>query len=182
LPDVGRETLEPQELVELADAERSRGLGSRVAVTAALLAVLASISMLQAEHGAAESMLAKNDAVLWQSRASDEWAYRQAKSIKLHLEELRPVAPPDAERQRADIAASEERAHAAEARRDDANQEAVAHFARHRRFAVATSLFQIAIVLETVAAVLQRRSVWWAGVALGALAAVAFLNGYLGLV
>src|SRR5213592_1849266 len=150
---MGRETLEPQELLEAEDLERSRerALRTRVAVTAATLAVLASLSALQAERTAAESILSKNEAVLAQSRASDEWAYRQAKSIKLHLQELAPGGPADVERQRAD-------------------------------FAVSTSLLQIAIVLETIAAVLDRRSLWWGGMAIGAVGALAFANGFVGVV
>src|SRR5205809_3987656 len=121
---MGRETLEPQELLEEEDLERSRerSLRTRVAVTAAILAVLASISALQAERTAADSILSKNEAVLAQSRASDEWAFRQAKSIKLHLQELAPGTVPDLERQRAEITASEERARLAERERDVANR------------------------------------------------------------
>ena len=180
---MGRETLEPHELVEPEDFERThrRSLSTRVAVTAALLAVLASISALEAEHTAAEAILAKNDAVLWQSRASDEWAFRQAKSIKLHLQELAPGGVTDPEAQRAEIAASESRARADEEERDRANREAAEHFARHHRFGVATSLLQIAIVLETVAAVLDRTIVWWGGLAVGAVGAMALANGFLGL-
>ena len=181
---MGRETLEPQELLEEEDLERSRerSLRTRVAVTAAILAVLASLSALQAERTAAESILAKNEAVLAQSRASDEWAYRQAKSIKLHLQELAPGGPADVERQRADIAASEERARTAEHERDEANRAALERFEQHHRFAVGTSLLQIAIVLETIAAVLDRRSLWWGGMAIGAVGTLAFANGFLGLV
>src|SRR5947207_14000457 len=115
---MGRETLEPQELLEEEDLERSRerSLRTRVAVTAAILAVLASLSALQAERTAAESILSKNEAVLAQSRASDEWAYRQAKSIKQHLQDFAAPGhePADTDRQRAEIAASEERAREAE--------------------------------------------------------------------
>lgn len=178
---MGKETLEPHELVEdVAEGGERRSLSNRVAVTAAVLAVLASISALQAERTAAESMLAKNDAVLWQSRASDEWAYRQAKSIKLHLQELAPggVEKPDA--QRADIAASEERAKRYEEARDEANRRAAERFEEHHRFAIGTSLLQIAIVLETVAVVLGRRAVWWGGLAVGAVGALALANGFLG--
>ena len=129
LGPMGREQLEPQELVERETLEPggSRRLTTRVAVTAAVLAVLASISSLQAERTAAESILQKNEAVLWQSRASDEWAYRQAKSIKLHLQELTPGGLPDADT-RHDIAASEERARAAEERRDEANRQAAGFY------------------------------------------------------
>src|SRR6059036_3449327 len=128
---MGREQLEPQELVERETLEPggSRPLTTRVAVTAAVLAVLASISSLQAERTAAESILQKNEAVLWQSRASDEWAYRQAKSIKLHLQELAPGGITDPEGQRTEIAASESRARADEEERDRANREAAEHFA-----------------------------------------------------
>jgi hypothetical protein len=152
-------------------------------VTAAVLAVLASLSALQAERTAAESILAKNEAVLAQSRASDEWALRQAKSIKLHLQELAPGgAAADVERERAEIAASEERARGAERERDEANRIAAERFEQHHRFAVGTSLLQIAIVLETIAAVLDRRSLWWLGMVVGAVGILAFANGFLGIV
>jgi len=181
---MGRETLEPQELAGREDFEepRRRGLSTRVAVTAALLAVLASISALQAEHTAAESILRKNEAVLAQSRASDEWAYRQAKSIKLHLQELSPAGAADVDRQRADITASEERAREDERVRDEANREAAERFEQHHRFAVGTSLLQIAIVLETVAAVLDRAALWYAGIAIGVVGALALANGFVGVV
>src|SRR5437762_8748468 len=124
---MGRETLEPQELLDAEDIERSRAraLRTRVAVTAATLAVLASLSQLQAARTAAERILSKNEAVLALSRASDEWAYRQAKSIKLHLQELAPGGPANVERQRADIAASEGRGLTAEHERDEANRAAL---------------------------------------------------------
>jgi len=180
---MGRETLEPQELVETGelDAPRRRTLGTRVAVTAAILAVLASISALQAERTAAEAILQKNDAVLAQSRASDEWAFRQAKSIKLHLQES-SGGTPDAAAQRAEITASEGRAREAEQRRDEANAEAVRRFEQHHRFAVATSFLQIAIVLETVAAVLDRRALWQGGIAIGLIGVLALADGFLGIV
>src|SRR3989475_11967506 len=133
---MGRETLEPQELLEVEDLERSRerSLRTRVAVTAAILAVLASLSALQAERTAAESILSKNEAVLAQSRASDEWSYRQAKSLKLHLPELAPRRPADAERHRADIAASEAPARPAGHERGEANPPPTRRIQPHHPF------------------------------------------------
>ena len=174
-----RATLEPHELAEPEEAGRSQ-ISTRVAVTIGILAVLASISAFQAERTAVEGILSKNDAVLAQSRASDEWAFRQAKSIKLHLQDVTPGHENgEGDRQRAEIAASEERAREAERRRDEANQEATERFEQHRRFAVGTSLFQIAIVLETVAAVLGRPALWRLGIALGTLGMLALVNGFL---
>ena len=179
---MGREQLEPQELVEreTLQPEGLRRLTTRVAVTVAVLAVLASISTLQAERTAAESILNKNDAVLWQSRASDEWAYRQAKSIKLHLQELAPGGAPEGDPTRSEIAASEERARTAEERRDEANHAATERFEQHHRFAVGTSLLQIAIVLETIAVVLDRSALWYGGLALGAGGVLALFNAFVG--
>src|SRR5437773_11980978 len=123
---MGRETLEPQELLEEEALERSRerSLRTRVAVTAATLAVLASTSALQAERTAAESILSKNEAVLAQSRASRACAHRQVKSLKLQLQELAAEALTHVVRPRADIAASQQRAHTAEHERAEANRAA----------------------------------------------------------
>jgi len=176
---MGKETLEPHEMIE-ETAEGRRRLTTRVALTAAILAVLASVSALQAERTAAEGVVQKNDAVLWQSRASDEWAYRQAKSIKLHIQELAPGRAPESDAERAEIAASEARAKTAEERRDAANERSAESFEQHHRFSIGTSLLQIAIVLETVAAVLDRTGLWAGGLAVGALGAAALLNGFLG--
>jgi len=178
---MGRETLEPHELVESEDFVRDRRRVP-IVVAAAVLAVLASLSSLQAERTAAESILAKNEAVLWQSRASDEWAYRQAKSIKQHLQEAMSGATANTEQQRADIVASEARAREDEQQRDEANRASGERFETHHRFAVGTSLLQIAIVLETVAAVLDSGALFAGGLAVGALGVLAFANGFAGIV
>jgi hypothetical protein len=183
---MGRETLEPHELLEAEDFKHGRrSLATPVALTVAVLAVLASMSSMQAERTAAESILAKNDAILWQARASDEWALRQARSIKLHLEEHVPsgaLSGTDADRQRADITAAEDRAREDEKRRDEANVLAFERYEQHHRFAIATSLLQIAIVLQTVAAIVDRRALWWCGIVVGVVGGLAVANGFLGLV
>jgi len=165
---MGHETLEPAEMVEREDFESEhRALNRRIAVTVGILAAFTSFSTLEAERTVAQALLEKNDAVLAQSRASDEWAYRQAKSIKLHLQELSPSPPPDTAQLRADIASSEERARAAEQERDEAGRRSAEVFESHHRFARATNLLQIAIVLETVSAVLGFRTLWAAGMLVG---------------
>lgn len=166
---MGRETLEPHELVEREDFDSpSRGaLNRRIAVTVGVLAAFTSFATLEAERTVTESLLAKNDAVLAQSRASDEWAYRQAKSIKLHLESLAPGTASPAADARAEIAASEERARTAEHARDAADADSARSFEQHHGFARATNLLQLAIVLESVAAVLGLRTLWLVGIVVG---------------
>src|SRR5262244_2468714 len=50
--------------------------------TTALIAVFAAIAALESGSYADEALLQKNEAVLAQSKASDQWAYYQAKSVK----------------------------------------------------------------------------------------------------
>src|SRR5499433_2858637 len=48
----------------------------------ALIAVLAAIAALESGTFSNEALLQKNEAVLAQAKASDQWAYYQAKSVK----------------------------------------------------------------------------------------------------
>ncbi len=180
---VGRETLEAHEIMEAEDFESPsrRVLGTRIALTVGVLATVLSLATREAERTAAECLLAKNDAVLAQSRASDEWGYRQAKSIKLHLLELAPGGVADVEQIRADIVASEARAREAEQQRDEANRRSTESFEAHHAYARASSLLQIAIVLESVAAVLGRRTLWWVGMGVGTVASALLAWMWLGL-
>jgi predicted cobalt transporter CbtA len=166
---MGRESLEPHELIEREDFEGAgrRVLNRRIALTVGVLAAITSFSALESETTVAESLLEKNAAVLAQSRASDEWAYRQAKSIKLHLQDLAPGPPADVAQTPADTTASEERARVAERERDEANRRSDDAFEAHHRFARATNVLQIAIVLESVSAVLGSRTMWLVGMVVG---------------
>src|SRR6516162_7304172 len=48
----------------------------------ALIAVLAAIAALESGTFANTALIEKNEALLYQARASDQWAYYQAKSVK----------------------------------------------------------------------------------------------------
>src|SRR6476620_11575032 len=48
----------------------------------ALIAVLAAIAALESGAFSNEALLEKNEALLAQAKASDQWAYYQAKSVK----------------------------------------------------------------------------------------------------
>ncbi|MFI5384518.1 MAG: DUF4337 family protein [Fimbriimonadales bacterium] len=51
-------------------------------MSTAIVAVLAAIAAMKSGGLANEALLAKNDAILSQSKASDQWNYDQAKGIK----------------------------------------------------------------------------------------------------
>jgi hypothetical protein len=119
--------------------------------------------------------------VLLQSRASDEWAYYQAKSIKQRVAEMEArlstgaqaaAAEADVTRYKKDQIDSETRAKDLEAQRDG--------FARHgpdMGFGIA--LLQIAIALASVCLLTKRRWLWAASGVLGALGVAYLIHGYL---
>src|SRR5437016_11069560 len=53
-----------------------------LSLTTALIAVLAAIAALESGTYSNEALLEKNEALLAQTKATDQWAYYQAKSVK----------------------------------------------------------------------------------------------------
>src|SRR5216684_5570759 len=72
-----------EEATEHAEAreERARWI-VYLSFTTALVAVLAAIAALESGAYSNEALLEKNEALLAQTKASDQWAYYQAKSVK----------------------------------------------------------------------------------------------------
>jgi hypothetical protein len=136
--------------------------------------------------------------VLSQAKASDQWAFYQAKSVKADLYELAradaelgqkalpataPRAVQDAYARRlADYAAKvakyeqqkagiENDAKVLELARDDAQRHGVP-------FGIAVIFLQISILLSSIAALLKKRPVWFLGLVVGAFGLIAFLDGF----
>lgn len=137
-------------------------------------------------------------AVLSQTQASDQWAFYQAKSIKGYLYEIQREeleleremnrgAGPETlaawdrtiaryaeqtaryDREKEQISAA---AKGFEQTRDDAKRHQAA-------FGVAVIFLQITILLSSVAALMKKRPVWYAALAVGAAGLVSFANGFL---
>ena len=134
----------------------------RVAMTIAILAVLAaSVGSLETiESGAAAG--AKTESVLFQNKATDNWNFFEAKSLKKNMYEIAEAGGgPKADAFRAQAASNEadsvqaqKTAKDFEARSDAALREAERHEARHH-------LLTIAIITG------GRRWPWYASLALG---------------
>lgn len=134
-----------------------------------------------------------NKAVLSQNRASDNWAFFQAKSIKQHidlvqsemlsLELLREGAPKEAILARKAAYDEAARKYAEEKQ----SIEAQAHYEEsvrqsslehNRRFSVAVIFLQIAITLSALAALIKRPALWLAGSVSGLVGLLYFANGF----
>lgn len=167
--------------------EKKEGWLNLLALTTVILAVCATLSTFKGGGYSTRTVLRQN-------QASDQWAYYQAKGIKGNLYEVealrlkrdlelasRTAAPvlekalADAEKkvakyegEKAEIMA---KARGLEQERDDA----LKHGAP---FGLAVIYLQIAILLSSIAALLKKQPIYWAGLAVGGVGLVYFANGF----
>lgn len=157
-----------------------------VALTTAIFAAAAAIAALEAGSTVNEALILKTESTRLQAEASDQWAYYQAKGLKLAISEASKntwVAagkePPaalatNAQRFADDQNKSKSRAEALEKQRDEKSAEADHLMHHHHVFAQAVALLQVAIALGAVAALTRKRLVWVGSVLLGLAGGVMF--------
>jgi hypothetical protein len=80
-PEVDTDKL--REAVQEELERKGGGFLRRIALTTAVLAAVAAIAALKAGSTANEALVLKTEATRLQAEASDQWAYYQAKGIKL---------------------------------------------------------------------------------------------------
>ena len=160
-----RELLEQQhhahELLERSEQQLLR----LVPLLAAILAVLAGLSSLFGGRLSERILTLRNEAVLHEVTASDTWAEYQAQSLKAHIYAMGVALAGKAKRgalhrseasYRASQAPLRTQAKASEAQRDEALAASVATERRKASLDVAVALYEIAIVLTSVAALTRR--------------------------
>ncbi len=156
----------------------------------ALIAVVAAIAALESGTFSNEALIQKNEALLAQAKASDQWAYFQAKSVKATVYTTQAAA---AKSSNPDFAEKAEK----EADRYAKEQEEISKTANeleqevkkdaelsdksmehHHRFAYAVTMFQISIALSAVAALSRQKTVWLAGLMISVLGLMYFVDGF----
>lgn len=163
-----------------------------LAISTALFAVVAAVAALEAGNYANEALFQANRAVLLQTRAVDTWSQYQADSIKKYeATNLAAIlahtggTPREIAAARAEAARRQRQQDALqpEARRLDAetgalNRGSEGQLEHHHRFAVAVTLLQVAIGLGAIAALLGMPAVWYVSLGAGAVALLAFVDGF----
>ena len=201
MPEEGLETQELKEKLEEAEEElekereeieKVRGPSWTLALSlsTAIIAVFAAIASLQSGAAANTAILSKNEAVLSQARASDRWAYYQAKGIKQTVyasqsEALGDARPEEAkklhaeaEKYRQEQAEIEKGARELEAAVAEANKRADESLERHHQFAISVTIFQVAIALAAIAALTRRRIMWFVSLGIGIGGLLFFVRGF----
>jgi Domain of unknown function (DUF4337) len=175
------------------ELEREGGALLRfIALTTALLAVMAALASLRAGATVNEALALKTEATRLQAEASDQWAYYQAKGLKAAVQEAVRASwlaagkePPAEAAEKARRYLGEQEAIAGKARekekdRDTREAEAEHLLHAHHRFAVAVALFQVSIALGAVAALTRNKAVWLGSLAVGLGGLVALGVGLVG--
>ncbi len=189
MTDSPLEELENHEHMEHAEhaSRHGGGLLSWVSMTIALLAVLSAVVGSLETIASGKALTEKNEAVLAQSKASDSWAFYQAKSLKKHIYGIAADQGGDkADKYRktaADNAADEEKiqgeAKALEKERDEHLKQGEIAEGRHHRLTVAATLLHMGIAISTIAIIAQRRWPWIASLILGAAGSAIAVWAYL---
>src|SRR5690242_19841594 len=186
--------VETDKLREAVQEELAREGGSflrRIALTTAVLAAVAAIAALKAGSTANEALVLKTEATRLQAEASDQWAYYQAKGIKLAVAEAAVAPwqalgkhPPGALVQKQQKYAAEQdeikiKAEGLEREPDARSREADHLLHQHHGFANAVALFQVAIALGALAALTHNRLVWFGSLSLGGVGLAFFAAQFL---
>lgn len=144
-----------------------------VALSTAILAVLAAITgLLSGKHA--------NEAMMSQIQASDQWAYYQAKSIKASVLDAKMTLTATATDKDKEKAAQYQEEQAQIKREAEAKQaEARANFHKHEVFARGVTMFQIAIAIAAISALTRKRAFWLVSMIFGAVGCVFLVLGWI---
>jgi hypothetical protein len=138
-----------------------------VAISTALMAVLAAISSLFAGHNS-------NEAVINQIKASDQWAFYQAKGIKAEIKALKlgnsPIDSAEYNRYKGEQSSIKEKA-------EELQKESSAHLEIEKKFAKAVTFFQIAIAISAISILTKRKFLWVISLFLGATGLLFLIQG-----
>jgi hypothetical protein len=165
----------PLESVQEHIHHRAEHSGERwiswVALSTAILAVLAAIAgLLSGQHA--------NEAMANQIEASDQWAFYQAKGIKAAVLDAKMSLSGTANEQdksKAERYQEEQNEIQAEARQKE--KESKANFKRHEIFARGVTMFQIAIAVAAISALTAKRRFWIVSLVFGAVGCVFLVQG-----
>ena len=157
------------------------GLAQRVALTTAILATIGALFGYQSGKVSTEALMAKNDSISFQTLASDQWAFYQAKATREFLannfaltttdDKLREKYKADAERYAKEKEDVQKEATELVKKAHEKELESVANLAPHEHMALGTALMQVGVALAAVT-LLTRKNWLYAGALLFAAAGI----------
>jgi Domain of unknown function (DUF4337) len=165
-----------KETMEAAEEKKERWTTS-VALSTAIIAVLAAIAGMFGNHHA-------NEAMLLQIKSSDKWAYYQAKSIKAEIAQsnariLTAMGKTTADDTTLNTTRYEKDKAQIKSVAEEEEHDSEEHMATHVVFSRAVTIFQIAVAISAVAILTRRKVLWYLSLGLGVIGAVFLTMGFL---
>lgn len=175
--------LDTDKLRETIDDEIEKSGGAMlrwVALITAILAAITAVVSMRAGSTVNEALVLESEATQLQARASDQWAYYQAKGIKGAIvanagnafaaagRQVPDSLPALAKRYAREQAAIDTTARSLERQRDAKSGEAAELLEQHHHYAFAVALLQVAIALGAVAALTRQRAAFGLSMLAGA--------------
>jgi hypothetical protein len=169
-------------------AHESDPFVSRVSITIAILAVVAATAASLETFESASAIIAANQGVLAQERATDLWNFYEAKSVKKNMYAIAadaggPKAAEYAKKEKTeggDQDQAQALAKTFEQKRDTALEKSELHEGRHHRLSIAATLLEIGIAVSTIAIITKRRGPWIGSSLLGVAGIAVAIWAYLG--
>ncbi|MGD1006705.1 MAG: DUF4337 family protein [Ignavibacteriaceae bacterium] len=154
-----------QETIKEAAEESNNRWILMVALTAALLAVLAAVASLLASYHV-------NEAMIEQLKASDQWAYYQAKGIKHEvleskIELLKNLDKKISFQDQSKLTEYDKQQKEIELIAREAEISSSGHMEIHHILAKSVTLFQIAIAVSAIAVLTRKKWMWYGSIILG---------------
>jgi len=166
--------------------EQLRSGEKLVPISASVIAVLAALATLFANHSSVSALAAKNEAILAMSKASDQYNYYESKRIKVQLNQGLTTAgvvrdSGAANQMRAAAQKDDSQAKSILKDAQSLQKESDEHYMRseqymqsYEKYEVAATLFEVCVVLVSITA-LMRTNVLLFVAGGGTLAGLAFL-------
>jgi hypothetical protein len=177
---------EQQERAGEARHEKDAFVG-RVSILVAMLAVVTAATGSLENTETAGAITGFSRAVLAQDKATDQWNFYEAKSLKKNMFDVAsaqggPKADDFAKKsahEAADEKDAQTTAKSFEKQRDEALEDSEKHEHRHHRLAIAATLLEIGIAISTIAIITRRHWPWAMSAILGAAGVVLAISAFL---
>ena len=178
-----------EQAMEAAAEKDGQGLAQKIALMTAILATVGALVSYQSGSAQNEALFLKNQSILKQAEASDQWAFYQAKSVKSHLDGVMATlaADPGIKARFTADQAKEDREKvmiqaAAQKLQDESRRLGEASDAKlrpHERLALALSALQIAIALAAITVLTKRRWLLWGSIAFAVIGVLTAVSAFM---
>lgn len=160
--------------IEEAGENEKDTLAQRIALMTAVLSTIGALISYQSGSNQNEAMFLKNQSILKQAEASDQWAYYQAKSTKSHIDdaaaalsqtaELKAYFLADKVKQDEKKIEIEKEAKKLQAESRKLGEESEAKLRPHERMALGLTFVQVAVALAAITILTRKRWLIWGAV------------------